>query len=86
MGPPTSERVRGVTLDDLRAVSCVIGLAAGEEKVRGVLAALRTGVLDVLVLDLALAQARCCTGPPRKSPPTPERDLYCRLCPSPFPP
>lgn len=57
VGPPTSERVIGVTLDDLRAVSCVIGLAAGEEKVRGVLAALRTGVLDVLVLDLALAQA-----------------------------
>jgi len=57
VGPPTSERVIGVSLDDLRQVPCVIGLAGGQEKARGVLAALRTGVLDVVVLDLALAQA-----------------------------
>lgn len=57
LGPPTSERVIGVSLDDLRQVPCVIGLAAGHEKARGVLGGLRTGVLDVLVVDLALAQA-----------------------------
>lgn len=57
LGPPTSERVIGVTLDDLRRVPCVVGLAAGAEKARGVLAGLRTGVLDVVVLDLPLAQA-----------------------------
>ncbi len=57
LGPPTSERVIGVTLDDLRRVPCVVGLAAGQEKARGVLGALRTGVVDVLVVDLALARA-----------------------------
>ncbi len=57
LGPPTSERVIGVSLSDLRRIPCVVGLAAGQEKARGVLAALRTGVLDVLVVDLPLAQA-----------------------------
>ena len=57
LGPPTSDRVIAVTLDDLRRVPCVIGLAAGAEKARGVLAALHTGVLDVVVLDLPLARA-----------------------------
>lgn len=47
-----------VTLDDLRRVPCVIGLAAGLEKARGVLASLpHTGVVDVVVLDLPLARA-----------------------------
>ncbi len=57
LGPPTSERVIGLTLDELRRVPCVVGMAAGHEKARGVLAGLRTGVLDVLVVDLPLAQA-----------------------------
>lgn len=57
VGPPTSERVIGVSLDDLRRVPCVVGLAAGQEKARGFRAALRTGVLDIVVLDVALAQA-----------------------------
>jgi len=57
LGSPTSDRVIAVTLDDLRRVPCVIGLAAGVEKARGVQAALHTGVLDVVVLDLPLARA-----------------------------
>lgn len=57
VGPPTSDRVIGLSLDDLRRVPCVIGLAAGQEKARGFRAALRTGVLDIAVLDVALAQA-----------------------------
>lgn len=57
LGPPTSDRVIAVTLDDLRRVPCVVGLAAGVEKARGVLAGLRTGVMDVVVLDLPLARA-----------------------------
>ncbi|MFT4225269.1 sugar-binding transcriptional regulator [Micropruina sp.] len=57
LGSPTSERVIAVTLDDLRRVPCVIGLAAGVEKARGVLASLHTGVVDVVVLDLPLARA-----------------------------
>lgn len=57
LGPPTSDRVIAVTIDDLRRVPCVIGLAAGVEKARGVLAALHTGVMDIVVLDLPLARA-----------------------------
>jgi DNA-binding transcriptional regulator LsrR (DeoR family) len=57
LGPPTSDRVIAVSLADLRRVPWVIGLAAGVEKARGVLAALHTGVLDVAVLDLPLARA-----------------------------
>ena len=57
LGAPTSERIIGVTLDDLRSVPCVVGLAAGQEKARGVLGGLRTGVVNVLVVDLPLAQA-----------------------------
>lgn len=57
VGPPTTDRVIGLSLDDLRRVPCVIGLAAGQEKARGFRAALRTGVLDIAVLDVALAQA-----------------------------
>lgn len=57
VGPPTSDRVIGLSLDELRAVPCVVGLAAGAEKARGVLGGLRTGVVDILVVDLALAQA-----------------------------
>lgn len=52
---PTSTRVIGVTFDDLRSVPTVIGLAGGAGKARGVLAALRTGVIDVAVLDAELA-------------------------------
>jgi DNA-binding transcriptional regulator LsrR (DeoR family) len=47
--------VIGVTFDDLRSVPTVIGLAGGAGKARGVLAALRTGVIDVAVLDAELA-------------------------------
>ena len=57
LGLPTTERVIGVSLAELRAVPCVVGLAAGHEKARGVLAGLRTGVIDILVIDLPLAQA-----------------------------
>lgn len=57
LGDPTAGRVIGVSLDDLRSVPCVVGIAAGAEKCRGVLAALHTGVLDVLVVDLPLARA-----------------------------
>ena len=57
LGPPTTERVIGVTLEDLRAVPCVVGLAAGQEMARGVLGGPRTGGIDVLVVDLPLAQA-----------------------------
>ncbi len=57
LGPPTSERVIAVTLDQLARIPEVVGVAAGAEKAPGVLGVLRTGVLDVVVLDAALARA-----------------------------
>ncbi|MFT4110733.1 sugar-binding transcriptional regulator [Propionicimonas sp.] len=52
---PTSTRVIGIDFDALRAVPTVVGLAGGTGKARGVLAALRTGVIDIAVLDAELA-------------------------------
>lgn len=52
---PTANRVIGVSFDDLRRIPAVIGLAGGVAKARGVLAALRSGVVDVAVLDAELA-------------------------------
>ena len=52
---PTSTRVIGVDFDDLHRIPTVVGLAGGIAKVRGVLAALRSGVIDVAVLDAELA-------------------------------
>lgn len=57
LGPPTSTRIIGLTLDQLRNLPTVVGMAAGAEKARGVVGALRTGILDGIVLDDQLAQA-----------------------------
>lgn len=57
LGLPTLERVIGVSLDQLRKVPKVVAVAAGAEKSPGVLGALRTGVLDGIVLDEKLALA-----------------------------
>ena len=57
LGPPASERVIGIDLDDLRRIRTVIGLATGRAKTTGTLGALRTGALDILVVDDVLAQA-----------------------------
>lgn len=51
------DRVLGVSLDDLRRIPTVVGLAAGIEKARGLLGALRGDLLNVVVCDSALAQA-----------------------------
>ncbi len=55
LGPPTSTRVIGVTLEQLARIPTVVAMAAGVEKTRGVLAALRSQVVGILVLDEALA-------------------------------
>lgn len=52
---PTASRVIGVSFQDLRRIPTVVGLAGGVGKARGVLAALRTGVIDIAVLDAELA-------------------------------
>lgn len=56
LGKPINERVVGVTIEQLRAIDTVVGLAAGTEKAMGVLGALRTGAIDVLVTDAQLAK------------------------------
>lgn len=57
LGAPTSDRVIGVTLDQLSAIPQVHGLAAGAEKSVGVIGALRANVLDTVILDEDLADA-----------------------------
>jgi DNA-binding transcriptional regulator LsrR (DeoR family) len=52
-----SERVLAVTLDDLRAIPTVAGLAAGREKASGILGALRGRIIDVLICDQEAARS-----------------------------
>ncbi|MGO2748936.1 MAG: sugar-binding transcriptional regulator [Pseudoclavibacter sp.] len=57
LGSPVSERVIGITLEQLAAIPEVVGFAAGAEKAPGVAGSLRTGALDGVVLDEDLARA-----------------------------
>lgn len=57
LGPPTSERVIGVSMEQLAKVPQVYGLCGGVDKARGLVGALRTGVLDGVVVDEDLAAA-----------------------------
>jgi DNA-binding transcriptional regulator LsrR (DeoR family) len=52
-----SERVLAVTLDDLRAIPTVAGVAAGGEKALGILGALRGRIIDVLICDQEAARS-----------------------------
>ncbi|PRX48500.1 transcriptional regulator [Prauserella shujinwangii] len=54
---PADDRVLAVSLADLAAIPTVAGVAAGPEKAPGVLGALRTRVLDILLCDSSLARA-----------------------------
>ncbi len=51
------DRVIAVTLAELLRIPTVVGVAAGRAKHPGVLGALRTGALDVLICDSTLARA-----------------------------
>jgi DNA-binding transcriptional regulator LsrR (DeoR family) len=55
--PGFSERVVGLTLNQIRAIPKVIGIATGAEKAPSVAAVLRGGYLNTLVCDQELAQA-----------------------------
>lgn len=72
-------RLIRLTLDDLRRIATVVGVVSEPHKALGVLAALRSGVLDVLIVDAANARAvleRAGTEPPqnpRAAPPPGER-------------
>ena len=57
VGGAVGERVLAVTLDDLRAIPTVAGVAAGREKAQGILGALHGRIIDVRVCDQAGARA-----------------------------
>jgi DNA-binding transcriptional regulator LsrR (DeoR family) len=50
-------RVIGLTLDEIRKIPRVIGVASGAEKVLGVVGAARAGLIDTLIVDLACANS-----------------------------
>src|SRR5829696_5130727 len=52
-----NQRVLAVTLDDLRAIPTVAGIAAGPEKALGILGALRGQIIDVLICDQQAARS-----------------------------
>ena len=52
-----AERVLAVTLDDLRAIPTVAGVAAGREKALGILGALRGRIVDVVICDREAARS-----------------------------
>jgi DNA-binding transcriptional regulator LsrR (DeoR family) len=51
-----TERVLAVSLDDVRAIPTVAGVAAGPEKAMGILGALHGRIVDVLICDQAAAR------------------------------
>lgn len=55
--PHFSRKVVGLTLDQLRDIPKVVGIATGKQKAPGVEAVLRGGYLSALVCDRDLAQA-----------------------------
>src|SRR5262249_39917536 len=59
---PVHDRVLAVTLEDLVAMSTVVGVASGRAKVPGVLGALAGGLVDVLVCDESLARGVLAAG------------------------
>jgi lsr operon transcriptional repressor len=52
-----NERIIGLTLEQIARIPRVIGVAGGAAKREIVLAALRAGILDVLVTDQATAES-----------------------------
>lgn len=57
LGSPSADRVIALDIADLARIPTVVAAAAGEEKLQGVLGALRTEAFDVLVVDRPLAEA-----------------------------
>ena len=51
------DRTIGITLEELRAVPRVVGIAGGAEKVDAIRAALRGRLVDVLITDAGTAEA-----------------------------
>lgn len=56
VGGPLDERVIGMSLDELRAVPRVVGVAGGARKVAAIRSAMLGGFLDVLITDKFTAE------------------------------
>ncbi len=56
IGEPVRERIIGLTMPQLAAIPEAVGIAAGVEKASGVVGALRTSVLNGIILDEDLAR------------------------------
>ena len=54
---PLDDRIVGVDLETLASVGCVVGVAGGPAKVEAIRAAVRGGIIDVLVTDDQTARA-----------------------------
>lgn len=54
---PHSDRLVGLSMDDLRGVGTVIAAVSGREKPAAILGVLRTGIVDVLIVDETNARA-----------------------------
>ena len=52
-----NERIIGLSLEQIKRIPRVIGVAGGEEKQKIILAALRGEILDALITDDATARA-----------------------------
>ncbi len=55
--PKLDARVIGLTLEEIKNIPRVIGVASGAEKVLGVVGAARAGLIDTLIVDLACANS-----------------------------
>lgn len=53
---PVTERVVGITLDELRRVPEIIAIAGGRDKVAAIAAGLRSGLVSTLVTDTHTAR------------------------------
>ena len=54
---PWSDRMISVDLESLRKIDCLIGVAAGSDKAESVIGAVKSNILNTLVIDVALAEA-----------------------------
>lgn len=68
VGGNLDSRVVGVSLDDLRGIKRVVGVALGERKRDAILGALRGRYLDVLVTDATTATWLCAQSTPERAP------------------
>lgn len=80
LGEPSSHRVIGLSPEELRVLPLVVGLAAGAERRPGVLAALMSGALDVLVVDEALALGLLEKADESSAAPEQTSEAHCPRC------